>query len=98
VKYLVVMKSHNVIEKLEQEHLETFKRGIEKALSKGTIEGAYAKVGGGVVLVVNQPGHAELALELRKHHITDAEVIPMVPLVALLDAHIEYRQTGVAKV
>jgi len=98
MKYLVVMKSHGMLDKLQAKHLETFKSGIQKALKKGSIEGAYAKVGGGLVFVLNQPGHAELSLELRKNHITDAEVIPVVPLVSLLDAHIDHRKTGVAKV
>ena len=97
-KYLIILKTKNMLPKFGEDHLVKFKEGIEAALKKGSIEGAYAKVGGGLVFVVNFPGNAELALELRKHQITDAEVIPIVPLNKLLEAHVDFRKTGVRKV
>lgn len=97
-KYLIMLKAKNMLPHFSEDHLKKFKSGVEAALKKGSIEGAYAKVGGGLVFVVNFPGHAELTLELRKHQITDAEVIPLVPLNKLLEAHIDYRKTGVRKV
>jgi hypothetical protein len=97
-KYLIILKAKNMLPRFEEEHLKKFKQGVEAALKKGSIEGAYAKVGGGLVFVVNFPGNAELTLELRKHQIVDAEVIPLVPLTSLLEAHIDFRKTGVRKV
>jgi hypothetical protein len=97
-KYLIMLKSKHVLARLEADHLQKFKDGIQAAMQRGTIEGAYAKVGGGLVLIVDSPSNAQLTVELRKNQITDAEVIPLVSLVDLLDAHIEHRQTGVVKV
>ena len=96
--YLVMMKSHNLVGTMPEEGLVAFKKGIEAGLNKGTIKAAYTKVGGGMVLIVDSPSNAQLALELRKHQITDAEVIPVVGLLDLLDAHIEHRKTGTAGV
>jgi hypothetical protein len=96
--YLVMMKSHNKLPTMDEEHLTAFKKGIEAAIEKGTITAAFTKVGGGIVLIVDSPSNAQLTLELRKHFITDAEVLPLVRLVDLLDAHIEHRKTGAVAV
>lgn len=92
--YLVMLKSKNVIAQMEPEHLEKFKSGVSAAMKKGSIACAYSRVGGGLVLIVDSPSNAQLTVELRKHSITDAEVIPLVPLSALIDAHIDHRKTG----
>ncbi|WP_448203908.1 hypothetical protein [Azospirillum sp. sgz302134] len=92
--YLVSLQAKGFINQMEEEHLQAFKDGVQKAMSKGSIVGAYSKVGGGLVLVVNSPGNAELTVELRKNFIMDAEVTPLVPLLDLLDAHVEHRRTG----
>ncbi|MBL8150872.1 MAG: hypothetical protein JNN15_13180 [Blastocatellia bacterium] len=98
MRYLIILNSHEAhIPKLSDEHLEKFQSGLKAALDKGSIEGAYAKVGGGLVFITNWSGHGDLTVELRKHHIMDAEVIPLVPLASLLEAHSDYRKTGTAK-
>lgn len=96
--YLVTLQSKGLLAKLEAEHIDSFKKGIEAALTKGTIKAAYSKVGGGLVLIVDSPSNAQLTVELRKNHITDADVVPLVPLVDLLDAHLDYKKTGKAAV
>lgn len=96
--YLVMLKSHGLVAQMPEEHLDAFKNGIEAGLAKGTLKAAYARVGGGTILIVDSPNNAQLSLELRKHFITDAEVVPLIALTDLLEAHIEHRQTGQAKV
>ncbi len=94
MKYIVVLKSKNMLANMEHTMLNHFKSGLEKAMEGGAIEHAYAKVGGGAILVLNSESNAALTRELRKHHITDAEVIPVVNFLDILDAHIEHRKTG----
>lgn len=92
--YLINFQSHNFVSTLAEDHLTAFKAGIEASLKKGAIKAAYSKVGGGLVLIVDSPSNAQLTVELRKNQITDAEVVPLVPLLDLLDAHIDHRRTG----
>jgi hypothetical protein len=80
------------------EHLVALKKGVEGAIAKGSIKGAYAKVGGGVVLIVDSPSNGQLTVELRKHQIIDAEVVPLVNYLDLLDGHIEFKETGKVEV
>ena len=96
--YLVSVNSSGLLPHTPDDVLHKYKKGIEGLLAKGSLKGAYAKVGGGLVFVINSPGNPQLALELRKHSITNAEVVPLVPLTAVLDAHIEFRKTGKAAV
>ena len=96
--YLVSIKAKNLLVKLEVDQLTALKKGVEEAIAKGAIKGAYAKVGGGVVLIVDSPSNASLTLELRKHQLTDSEVVPLVDYIDLLDGHIEFKNTGKAKV
>lgn len=96
--YLVTLQSKGLLAKMEAGHIDAFKKGIEAALKKGSVKAAYSKVGGGLVLIVDSPSNAQLTVELRKSHITDAEVVPLVPLVDLLGAHLDYKATGKAAV
>jgi len=97
-KYLIFIPSKEMLGRAPLEFVEKFKSGVEAAMERGAIEGAYAKVGGGLVFIVNSPGNEQLAVELRKNQITNAEVIPLVPLLELLVAHIDWRNTGEIKV
>jgi hypothetical protein len=92
--YLVMLKSKGLLAHVSESELVKFKSGVAALTAKGTIKAAYTKVGGGLVLIVESASNAALTVELRKHFITDAEIIPLVPLDAFLDAHIDYRKTG----
>lgn len=92
--YLVILKSKNLVAHLNEEQLKTLRHGLQKLQTKGTVKAAYSKVGGGMVFIVESPSNAQLTVELRRHFITDAEVIPLVPLDALVEAHVENRETG----
>ena len=92
--YLVTLKAKNMLAKLETDQLIAFKSGMEAAKASGTVKAIYAKVGGGVVLIVDSPSNAQLTVELRKHQIMDAEVVPLVDYIDLLDGHIEFKKTG----
>ena len=97
--YLVSFKSPVHMNAMTASQLKMFKSGIEKLQAKGSVKGAYSKVGGGqIVLILESPGNAQLALELRKHYIVDAEIVPLVPLTAEIDATSTYRTTGKAAV
>ena len=97
--YLVSFKSPVQMHSMTASQLSMFKAGIERLKAKGSVIGAYSKVGGGnIVLLLESPGNAQLALELRKHYIVDAEIVPLVPLTAEIDATSSYRKTGVAAV
>ena len=75
--------------------LEYFKAGIDRLHSKGSMKASYTKVGGGeMVLILESPSNAHLALELRKHFIVGADIVPLIPLTAEIDANIEYHTTG----
>lgn len=89
--YMVSLKSPGLTSKVEAEHLVTFKKGLEAAIAKGSIKGAYTKVGGGLVLIVDAEGNGQLTLELRKHQITDAEVVPLVNFLDVIDEHIKFK-------
>jgi hypothetical protein len=92
--YLVTLASKNGLGKLDVAQLTGLKKGIQAAMTKGSIKGAYAKVGGGLVLVVDSPSNGQLTVDLREHQITDAEVVPLVDFINLLDGHIEFKNTG----
>ena len=96
--YMVSLKSSNKLANAPVEVIEKLRKGIASALSEGHLKSACVKVGGGMVLIVDSPSNQHLTQELRKHHITDAEVVPLVPLVAFLDAHIEFKKTGTHEV
>jgi hypothetical protein len=92
--YLVTFKSPVQMHHMSQSELARFKDGITRLHNKGSMKASYTKVGGGsIVLLLESPDNAHLALELRKHFIVDAEVVPLIPLRAEIDAHIEYRKT-----
>lgn len=92
--YMVSIKSPNAAHKAEAEDLIAFKKGIEAAIAKGVVKGAYTKVGGGTVMIVDSPGNGQLTHELRKHFITDAEVVPLVSFLDVLDEHIKFKNHG----
>lgn len=54
----------------------------------------YAKVGGGMVFITDVDDHETLLHELRKHHLRDATVTPLVPLQALAQSHLRHRASG----
>jgi hypothetical protein len=90
MKYLVFVKHSGNIGMLGVERVVQIKKRLHEALDKGSIVGAYAKVGGGLVLIINSPDIAHLTFELRKHHIINAEITPLVALTALLDTWISH--------
>lgn len=92
--YMVSLKAQNKFGSLNVETLTAFKEGMVAAIAKGGIKGAYTKVGGGTLFIIDSPSNGQLTIELRKHQITDAEVTPLVDFLDVLDAHIEFKQTG----
>lgn len=92
--YMISLKPQNKLMKAPVEFIEGFRKSIAESLAKGSMKAACVKVGGGMVLIVDSPSNAHLAAELRKHQIVDADVVPVVPLVELLDAYAEMKKTG----
>ena len=90
--YMVSMKASGKLGSAPLEFIEKFRSSVAEALAKGSMKAACVKVGGGMVLIVDSPSNAHLAAELRKHQIVDAEVVPVVPLVDLLDAYVEMKK------
>jgi len=93
--FLVTFKSPVQMHSMSVSELERFKAGIARLHSKGSMKASYTKVGGGeMVLILESPSNAQLALELRKHFIVGADIVPLIPLTAEIDANIDYRTTG----
>jgi hypothetical protein len=89
VHFLVTIPAKGFLMNLTVEQLTEVKKSFE---SKSIP--AYAKVGGGMVLIVDAPSPSHLMVELRKHQIMDAEVTPLVELGKVLDGYIEHKTTG----
>ncbi len=87
--YLITVPAKGFLNQLEVEHLQQFK----DALDKSNVH-AFVKVGGGLVMIVQQPSHEHLTTELRKHQIMDADVTPLLPLTKVLEGYIEHKTTG----
>jgi hypothetical protein len=94
--YLVTLKPSVELARLSPDELKTFKEGLKALETKGSLKAAYSKVSGGLVLIL-ETDHAMLTRELRKHFITDAEVVPLIPLEAELGGYIEYMSKNESK-
>src|SRR3954451_16052064 len=70
------------------------KRKLEAALSDGSIDAAYTKVGGGGLMVVNSSSHQALARVLRTYNVTDANVTPLLSTVDVIAAYHEAKVSG----
>lgn len=88
--YMIEIPAKGLLRQLEPEHHETFR----DALKANEKIHAFSKVGGGLVIFTQAESNAHLTVELRKHHLMDAEVTPIVPLVDVLDAYAEHKRTG----
>jgi hypothetical protein len=88
--YMIQIPAKGFLAKLDVEQLQTFKQ----ALASNEKVHAFSKVGGGMVIFTQMEDNQHLTVELRKHQIMDAEVTPLVPMVDVLDAYVENKQTG----
>jgi hypothetical protein len=79
------------LNRLGAEELQAVKAKVQEGISKGAIIGAWAKVGGGSVWVVNAESHASLAKKLREFGVGGFEVTPLLDHAPLIDAHLEHR-------
>ena len=79
------------LNRLDTEALQAVKAKVKEGIAKGSIIGAWAKVGGGSVWVVNSESHATLARKLREFGVGGFEVTPLLDHAPLIDAHIEHR-------
>lgn len=96
MKYLVLSNGPALLNYADEDLLQHAHDTLQKGLESGKVEAAYGLVSGGVCLVVNAPGNAELARALRetfhlgsKH---DVQVIPLVDAVGLIQAHQAHRK------
>ena len=80
-----------VLNALDAEGLAAVKSKIAEGVKKGAIVGAWAKVGGGSVFIINAESHAALARRLREFHVGGFEVIPLLDHAKLIDAHMQHR-------
>ena len=94
--YLVTLNPAVHLARLDTDGLKAFQSGIKALEAKGTCKGAYSKVGGGIVLILDTD-LAKLTSELRKHFITDADVVPLVPLDAEVTGYLDYMSKNQAK-
>ena len=84
------------LNRLDTEALQAVKAKVKEGMDKGAILGAWAKVGGGSVWVVNAESHAALARKLREFGVGGFEVTPLLDHAPLIDAHIEHRASMAA--
>ena len=71
--------------------LQAVKAKIAEGKKSGKIVGAYAKVGGGSVFIIEAESHAALAKRLREFRVGGFEVVPLLDHAKLIDAHLEHR-------
>jgi hypothetical protein len=76
---------------LDSEGLAAVKAKIQEGVKKGAISGAWGKVGGGSVWIVEAESHAALARRLRELGVGGWEVTPLLDHANLIDAHIAHR-------
>ncbi|WP_028604219.1 hypothetical protein [Ottowia thiooxydans] len=95
--YMVSLEPKNLLAQASAEAVRKFKAGFQAGKDKGIIKAAYSKVGGGLILIIDSPSNASLTINLREHHITDAEVVPLVDFMDVVDAYIEHKETGAVK-
>ena len=79
------------LNRLDAEQLQAVKDKIAEGIGKGAIVGAWAKVGGGSVWVVNAESHATLARRLREFGVGGFDVTPLLDHAPLIDAHLAHR-------
>lgn len=94
MKYAIIFPPQGNLHHATKDHLDDGKQRLQKALDDKTIEAAYSKVGGGGIWIVNSESNHTLIKGLRKHLITNVEVIPIVDTVDVLDGHLEYHAAG----
>jgi len=79
------------LNRLGPEELTAVKAKIQEGIKKGAIIGAWAKVGGGSVFIVNAESHATLARKLREFGVGGFDVTPLLDHAPLIDAHLQQR-------
>ncbi|HMQ60567.1 MAG TPA: hypothetical protein PKE06_07865 [Flavilitoribacter sp.] len=94
MKYLILSNGPALLNGADESLLKHTQDTLQKGLDSGKVEAAYALVSGGVCMVVNAPGNAELARALRTYHLGakhDVQVIPLVDAIGTVKAHLEHR-------
>jgi len=76
---------------LNAEGLQKVKSKIAEGKKSGKIVGAYAKVGGGSVFIIEAESHAALAKRLREFRVGGFDVVPLLDHSKLIDAHLQHR-------
>ena len=79
------------LNRLDAEGLQKVKSKMAEGVKRGAIVGAYAKVGGGSVFIVNAESHAALARRLREYRVGGFDVVPLLDHAQLIDAHLQHR-------
>jgi hypothetical protein len=88
MQYSVFVKPSGTMSECDVESLTQVREHLQESMKKGSILSAYVNPGAGLLLIVDQPDSAHLHAELRKHHIIDAEITELFPLLGVLDAYI----------
>ena len=76
---------------LDAEGLQAVKSKIAAGMKAGKIVGAWAKVGGGSVFIIEAESHAALARRLREFRVGGFDVVPLLEHSKLIDAHLQHR-------
>jgi hypothetical protein len=95
MKYLIEFKGGpSPMMNATTDQLAYAKDKLQTALSDGSIDFAFTKVGGGAVMVVNSSSHEALTRILRSYNVTDAQVTPLVPTVDVIEGYHQAKASG----
>lgn len=87
-------RGYSLFSKSRPEDLREALRLLSGAMSEGTIDCAYSKVGGGGYAVVNADDIASLRMMLRRLNVNDVDVHPISNTTEVIQGYLDYHESG----